>query len=122
MNDILLQQWMNDVKYVYIEQNIYVEPKFEIIKCIKIEKKDFPHCNSIGWWGNEKDGIHRLWCDFTIYNIDTDEEELNGVKVFPKQTRLVNVIKSAFLLVKADWLLKNRREKIKYIKNDREYK
>mgnify|MGYP000881268044 FL=1 len=52
---------------IYIEQNMYVEPKGHIIKFESISKDDFPNCNSNGFWGNEKDGIHRMWIDLTIY-------------------------------------------------------
>ena len=111
MNDeVLFYNWIKDIKCVYIEQNLYVEPKFKIIKCEKIEKEDFPHCNSTGWWGHERHGVHRLWIDFTIFNIN---KHMGG---FPKETRVENVIRDAFLLVKSDWVLRNRKEKLNKLK------
>lgn len=67
LETILNLSKLRKVDCIYIEQNMYIEPKFHITTLKPISKDEFPNCNSDGWWGNEKDGIFRMWIDLTIY-------------------------------------------------------
>lgn len=55
-------------KCFYTEYNLYIEPKFEIIKYVEITKNQFPGCNSSGCWGIEDNGIMKQWFDLKMYS------------------------------------------------------
>lgn len=98
----MIEMWKKDMKYIHIQQNFYIDPRFKIINVKKVSKSEFPGCNSSGFWGTEKNGIMNWWIDFKIYkNYDGNWSNLN------------DTIHSSFVFSKNKWLKNYRKIKLK---------
>ena len=102
----LFEQWKEDMNLLYFEYNLYIEPKFKIIK---VKKFNNHHVNSFGIWGNEKNGIMRLWINLKIYSNSVD---YNNKSIKDEDERIF----TAFKFHKQEWIKNTRKLKLMKLK------
>lgn len=102
-NDMkLFEKWLDDNPYIYYEYNFYLSPLDKVICFRKIEKKDIQHINSNGYFGNEKNGIMRMYIDMKLF-------------LKTPNRNILSEIASVYDYNKNQWLKEKRLEKIRLI-------
>ena len=102
----LFEQWKKDMNLLYFEYNLYIEPKFKILK---VEKFTNHKVNSSCFWCNEKNGIMYNWINIDIYSKAVNYKN-NPIRHSDK------IILEAFKFHKDEWIKNIRKEKKKHRK------
>ena len=107
----LFEQWKKDMNLLYFEYNIYLEPKFKILK---VKKFNNHKVNSYGSWATEKNGIMYNWINIKIYSNAVDYKN-NPIR------RSDKIILEAFKFHKDEWIKSIRKEKLLKLANELEH-